>query len=321
MAEWEEQECVLVVFPHEKSDWKEYLEDIRKSYISFILSICEFEQCVVLCFDEKDASLLPSHENLMIKIIQTNDTWIRDFGMIDFLEDGKIKSYDFTFNAWGGKFEYSLDNSVNKRLYKNGFKGELIKKDFIFEGGSIDVNGDGALITTSSCIFNRNRNPNLTKNQITKTLHEIFGINQLIILNHGFLEGDDTDSHVDILARFIDKNTIAYVSCEDKNDVHFSELKKLESELMQTGFELLALPLPEPLFHEGERLGATYLNFLFVNNALIVPTYNQKNDKIALEKLSRALPSKKIVPVDASVFVRQGGSLHCSSINRFKGKR
>lgn len=315
-AEWEEQECVLVVFPHAKSDWNAYLEDIQKSYITFIKAISHFQICLVLCYDKDVQKLVPKDKNIKTLLVKTDDTWIRDFGAIDAQIDKKTKSYKFTFNAWGGKFEASLDNKAAYEIAKY-FDERVLEQNFILEGGSIDANGNGAMITTKNCIFNQNRNKNLTQNEITKKLKDLFGLEKLIVLEHGFIQGDDTDSHVDILARFIDQNTIAYVSCEDENDIHFEELKKMEKELIRSGFSLLALPLPKPMYFKSRRLGGTYLNFLFVNGGLIVPTYGQKSDDVALCKLSNALPHLEIKGVDARVFLRQNGSLHCASINRF----
>lgn len=315
-AEWEKQKALIVVFPHEKTDWSEYIGEIQKAYVDFIACICEFEQCIVIC-DEKNAKKLKPHKNLKTIHVNTNDTWIRDFGGIDVEQDGKILTYDFTFNAWGGKFNSNLDNKVTKILFEKGIlKGEFKSIDFILEGGSIDTNGKNAMLTTSKCIYNENRNSAYSREQIKQKICKLFGIEHFICLNHGYILGDDTDSHIDILARFIDENTIAYVTCEQE-DEHYNELKKMQNELEKTSFNLLALPLPKPMFYKQKRLGGTYINFVFVNGGLIVPTYNQKSDEIALNALQKALPHVKIKGVDASVFIRQNGSLHCSCINKF----
>ncbi|MDR0665928.1 MAG: agmatine deiminase family protein [Campylobacteraceae bacterium] len=318
-AEWEPQSSLLLALPHEKTDWLSYLDEILFAYKEFIKAASLYQRCTILCADKQKAEkLLAGINNITLIELPTNDTWIRDFGAIDVEIDGKIVSYDFTFNAWGGKFEAALDNAVNQKLYSGGYmENTLIKVPLVLEGGSIDSNGEGVLLTTSKCLLEENRNPSLSKNEIDAKLKELFGLKRIIWLRHGFLRGDDTDSHVDTLARFITKDTIAYTVCEDKEDEHFEELKKMEEQLKSTGFDLLPLPLPKPLFYEGKRLPATYANFVFVNGALLMPVYNDANDFVVKELLSRALPEYKIVGVNAVVFIRQYGSLHCASINRF----
>lgn len=315
IAEWEKQDLVMVVFPHENTDWVECLGEIQKAYMKFIETIARFQTCLVLCGDKKHEALFEKMHNIQTLHVDTNDTWIRDFGGIEVNIHGKRVTYDFTFNGWGGKYDSTLDNRVNGELFKS-FGGTLVKKDFVLEGGSIDTNGKGALLTTASCIYNKNRNPNLTPKEIEEKLCEFFGIDEFICLENGFIVGDDTDSHVDILARFIDENTIAYHVCDDEDDEHFESLKKLEMELKQTKFKLLALPFPDKVIHKGRRLGASYVNFVFVNGGLIVPTYNQPKDFKVISILQNFL-NKKIVGVDSRVFLHQNGSLHCASMNRF----
>lgn len=322
-AEWEEQESILLTLPNPKSDWRYCLKKIHEAYINLIQPIAAFQKCIVLTHDISYAkNILPTHPNIECVQVETNDTWIRDFGALDFEDDKVLKSYDFTFNGWGGKYDGFLDNTATQKLYQQGvLQGDLLKKDFVLEGGSIDSNGKGTLLTTSACIFNPNRNPHFSQKKIEHKLIKYFGLQRLIVLHKGSILGDDTDSHIDTLARFINTDTIAYATCKDKNDPHFEPLKQMERELQKTKLNLLALPIPQPIHYKQRRLPATYINFIFINGGLIVPTYNDKNDKIALEKLQNALPSLKVVGVDARVFIRENGSLHCASINRFKGQR
>ncbi|QCD52346.1 agmatine deiminase family protein [Campylobacter sp. RM16192] len=316
-AEWEKQELIFLSLPHENSDWKPYLNEILDSYEELVAAIVPFQKVVLICPDEEIFnSRFAKFDNVEFIKIDTDDTWIRDYGMIDIENGDKILSYDFKFNAWGGKFESSKDNAVNLELAKH-FKSDLREVDFILEGGSIEFDGQGTLLTTETCLLNDNRNSKFNKEQIEAKLKELFGLKRVIWLKHGFIKGDDTDSHVDTLARFISSDTIAYACTDDKDDEHYEELKKMKQELETTGFKLLELPLPKAKFYEGKRLGCTYANFIFVNGALIVPTYNDPNDKIVLERLAKALPDHKIIGVNSLVFVRQNGSLHCSSQNRF----
>ncbi|EAJ0336020.1 agmatine deiminase family protein [Campylobacter lari] len=321
IAEWEKQELLLLSLPHENSDWKPYLEEILQSYEEFVKAVANFQKVLLIAPSEKDFQRFKHIENVDFFKCDTNDTWIRDFGAIDVCEDDKLIGLDFTFNAWGDKFQSTLDNAVNSKLFAQKLPGKLEKIDFILEGGSIDFNGQGIMLTTSACLLNENRNSHLNKEQIEAKLKEIFGLNQIIWLNHGYIKGDDTDHHIDTLARFINEETIAYCVCKDENDEHYKPLKAMEEELKKTGFDLLELPLPKPLCFEGKRLGATYANFVFVNGGLIVPTYNDKNDALVLENLQKACKDRKVVGVDARVFLRQNGSLHCSCQNRYEGQR
>ncbi|HED6758019.1 TPA: agmatine deiminase family protein [Campylobacter coli] len=321
IPEWNEQEYLMLSLPHEKSDWKPYLGEIVQAYKEFVRAASKFQKVLLIAPSKSDFVPFENMANVEFFICDTNDTWIRDFGAIDILEDNRLKALDFTFNAWGNKFQSELDNEVNSKLFEEKFKEKLTKIDFILEGGSIDFNGEGVMLTSSNCLLNENRNSHLDKNQIEAKLKEIFGLKQIIWLENGFIKGDDTDHHIDTLARFIDKNTIAYSVCEDEEDEHYIPLQKMKKELEATGFDLVELPLPKPLYYEGRRLGATYANFVFVNDALIMPFYKDKNDEIIRQRLAKALPERKIVGVDARVFLRQNGSLHCSCQNRFKGLR
>ncbi|EAI5560712.1 agmatine deiminase family protein [Campylobacter lari] len=321
IAEWQKQELLLLSLPHENSDWKPYLEEILQSYEEFVKAVANFQKVLLIAPSEKDFQRFKHIKNVDFFKCDTNDTWIRDFGAIDVCEDDKLIGLDFTFNAWGDKFQSTLDNAVNSKLFAQKLPGKLEKIDFILEGGSIDFNGQGIMLTTSACLLNENRNSHLNKEQIEAKLKEIFGLNQIIWLNHGYIKGDDTDHHIDTLARFINEETIAYCVCKDENDEHYAPLKAMEEELKKTRFDLLELPLPKPLYFEDKRLGATYANFVFVNGGLIVPTYNDENDALVLENLQKTCKDRKVVGVDARVFLRQNGSLHCSCQNRYEGQR
>jgi len=310
-AEWEKQKSIMIVFPTTQKDWQHSIDEIQESYINFIKTIARFQNCIVICdTPELLKSFLKSFHNIEVHCIQTDDTWIRDFGAIDVFIDGTLKSYNFTFNAWGDKFECSKDNRFNKTF----FQKNILNIDFVLEGGSIDSNGEGVMITTKNCIFNENRNS--TCSDITKKIKNLFGLKNLIVLEHGAIIGDDTDSHVDTLARFIDKKSIVYTKCYDKNNIHFEELQKMEKELQKTDFRLIPLPLPSKKLYKKRRLPATYINFVFINDAIIIPTYNDKNDKKVLEIFKKEIKNRKIIGIDASIFIREYGSLHCSCISQ-----
>ncbi len=319
-AEWEKQKILLITFPHKKTDWNRYLKEIRKSYVEIIKTIAKFQKVLILSDNKKRVkSYFKKRKNLKFVEIKSNDTWIRDYGFITLLGEKRKYLYNFKFNGWGDKFSSSLDNKINRKLYKKGLfkKYKLINRNFILEGGSIDTNGKGVLLTTEECLLNKNRN-NLSKREIAKKLKKFFNLKKIIWLKNGHLIGDDTDAHIDTIARFIDEKTIAYVKCYDKNDPHFKSLSKMEKELKKREFNLLPLPLPSPKFYDGERLPATYLNFLFINGALILPIYNDIYDEVAIKRLKKFFKNrKKIVTIDASILIREHGSLHCATIGIF----
>ena len=319
-AEWEEQEALIVVFPPKQSDWAHSIEEIYQTYLTFITTIARFQKCMVICEDKKAlTNLLPNLQNIEIIEMLTNDTWVRDFGGINVYKNHKRRTYDFIFNAWGNKFEANMDNGITKRLFEEGhLKGKLKSFDFVLEGGSIDSNGHGVMLSTAYCLFEENRNNHLSKKKIKKTIKKMFGLDELIILKHGALMGDDTDSHIDTLARFINKNTIAYVKCYDKNDEHYEELKKMEKELKKTSFELVPLPLPSAKYFHDHRIPATYMNFVLINNAVLVPTYSDPCDEGVLETFREYFPKREVVGIESSVLIREHGSLHCASMNVYK---
>ena len=261
--------------------------------------------------------------NLTLVELPTNDTWARDHSGISVINNGKKQVYDFTFNGWGLKFASNYDNQISRGLFKNSiFKGdvELInKKDFALEGGALESDGKGTLLTTSECLLSANRNSFMSKDEIEKYLKEAFGLNKILWLNHGYLSGDDTDSHIDTLARYCDEHTIVYVKCEDKKDEHYEALAKMEEQLKTftdyqgNPYKLISLPMAKAVYDEdNERLPATYANFLIMNDVVLLPFYNdQERDTEAKEKLEIAFPTREIIGIDCSSLIRQHGSLHC----------
>ena len=255
--------------------------------------------------------------------IPTNDTWIRDYGYISIKEDGQVKLLDFTFDGWGRKFEASLDNSVNHILHKKGYLGitPLENIDYVLEGGSIESDGEGTILTTSMCLCNPNRNDGPTKEEVEKKLQNTLGTERILWLDHGYLAGDDTDSHIDTLARFVNTETIVYLQCNDKEDEHYEALQNMETQLKSfktkegKPYKLIALPMTDAIYNkEKERLPSTYVNFLITNDALIYPTYSDKNDTKAGEIFKKVFPDKEIIPINCLKLIEQGGSLHCSTM-------
>lgn len=332
-AEWEEQKAVLVGFPHKKSDWKPILKEAQECMIAFIKCIAEFES-VWVCVDprDKDAKKLllkackKEVKNGMLKIfcVRSNDIWARDFAPMTIRKNRQNVLLNFGFNGWGLKFAAHYDNLINATLYAMGVFDNLHTQALVLEGGSIDSNGAGVALTTTTCLLEKNRNPHLSKQEIESTLLSTLGLKKILWVEHGFLLGDDTDSHIDMLARFIDERTIVYVKCEDTHDEHYESLCEMERELrgfsdaQGRAFRLIALPLPKPIYHKKDRLPASYANFLFVNGGVIVPTYgDKKNDKKALKILQEVLPNRRVVGVEATSLIKWHGSLHCASMQMY----
>ncbi len=323
-AEWEKQRAVLLAFPHKRSDWSDDLRSALSVFVRIAQAIAYNEPVYIVCDDKAGISdLFCSTTNMSFIELSANDTWTRDYGVIGIDEDGVAKLLDFTFDGWGGKFEASLDNGINKALQKKGYFGttQMETIDFVLEGGSLESDGAGTILTTSECLCNLNRNGGLTKAEVEAKLKEYLGAKRFLWLDHGYLAGDDTDSHIDTLARFVNAETIAYVKCEDESDEHYEELKKMEKQLKgfrtEEGkpYRLAALPMTSAVYgDDGRRLPATYANFLITNHALLYPTYNDPMDKIA-DKVFRSLfPGREIIPVNCLRLIEQGGSLHCSTM-------
>jgi len=257
------------------------------------------------------------HANLFFVEYEGDDTWARDCSVLCMQDANNIKLLDFTFDGWGGKFKANKDNAMSKNLTKY-YDKEVIKVDFILEGGAVESNGDGLVLTTSQCMKNR-------KNTIDTTLalKKYLGTKEILLLSHGYLAGDDTDSHIDTLARFCDKKIIMYVKCENKDDEHYNELKLMEDELKifakKFKLKLIALPFPHAKYYDDERLPATYANFLFVNGGVLVPTYGVDEDEIALKIFKKTFKDRDVVAIDCQTLIRQHGSLHCVTMNFSRG--
>ncbi len=328
-AEWERQQCVLMSFPHEDTDWadkedEKALKEALSPFIRIAQAIAYGQAVYIICKDKnKVASMFCSPRNLTFIEIPTNDTWIRDYGYISIKEDEKNTLLDFIFDGWGGKFEASLDNSVNSTLHKKGYMGTTPLKNigFVLEGGSIESDGEGTILTTSQCLCHPNRNGGVSKEEIEETLKKNLGAERILWLDYGYLAGDDTDSHVDTLARFVNSHTIVYVKCDNPDDEHYEALQNMEKQLHTfrtlegKPYTLIALPMTEPIYNtSGQRLPSTYANFLICNDALLYPTYQDKSDKIVHTIFKDLFPDKEIIPIACLKLIEQGGSLHCSTM-------
>ena len=267
---------------------------------------------------------IEKREELLVVGEPSNDTWARDHGFITLVDDqGHARLLDFCFNGWGEKFPAELDNAINRRLYNEGkVKGEYMDcLDFVLEGGSIESDGKGTVFTTFCCLLAPHRNQPMTKEQIEEHLKQELHAERIVWINHGSLTGDDTDGHIDTLVRICPDDTLLYMGCDNPDDEQYEELHLMEEELKTfrtikgKPYRLLKLPMPRPIIFEGERLPATYANFLVINGAVLCPTYAQPDlDAEALRLIGEAFPEREIVGIDCRSIIKQHGSLHCCTM-------
>lgn len=323
-AEWHRQSAVMITWPHANSDWADILDEVTDCYISLSKEITKRQKLIIVCENKNEVLQHFSDDeknNITTKQIDSNDTWARDHGPISLFIDNQPAIFDFGFNGWGLKFASNLDNQITTELFDKQLFNENVlyrnKQNFILEGGAIESDGEGTLLTTSQCLLAPNRNQPMTQNEIEDYLIKTFGLKRVLWLNHGYLAGDDTDSHIDTLARLCDTETIAYVTCNDKNDEHYEELKKMEEELISfktikgKPYKLVPLPMADEVIYEGLRLPATYANFLIMNDAVLMPEYGTDKDDIAKKQLQIAFPKHEVIGVNCTPLIKQHGSLHC----------
>lgn len=323
-AEWYPQSGIQITWPHADTDWFNTLEEVTICYVSIAKEILKYEKILVVCPEENEVLKHFNKEEqkkLLLATVKSNDTWTRDYGAVSVFINEKPVIIDFGFNAWGLKFAANFDNQITRELYNQGiFHPEVqyqCRLNFILEGGSIESDGNGTLLSTSKCLTSPNRNQPMELDDIEHYLKKTLGAERILWLNHGYLEGDDTDRHIDTLARFCNYNTIAYIRCDDENDEHFDELNAMEKELRSfvtadgKPYTLIPLPMADAAYDSGYRLPATYANFLIINGAVLMPFYNTPKDEVAKQQLQKTFPDREIVGINCLPLIKQHGSLHC----------
>ena len=318
-AEWEPQWGVQLTWPHAATDWAPILEEITETYKEIAREISAREALLIVAPESARPTI-----SYPLSAIPSNDTWARDHGFITLVDDqGHAQLLDFCFNGWGEKFAADLDNAINRRLYEEEkLQGEYIDcLDFVLEGGSIESDGKGTVFTTTGCLLAPHRNQPLTQAQIEQRLKQELHAERILWIDHGNLTGDDTDGHIDTLVRICPNDTLLYVGCDDPDDEQYTELKLMEEQLKTfrtldgKPYRLLKLPMPRPIYDDGDRLPATYANFLVINNAVLCPTYAQPDlDAEALRLIKEAFPDRDIVGIDCRSIIKQHGSLHCCTM-------
>lgn len=334
LAEWEECESVFITLPDTHTDWDYIIDEAREQYVKIIHALTKNGvKCLVLTTDVPAAELLLAGvDQSLVTFVEGdyNDTWTRDYGPLSVIRGERRRALDFGFNGWGLKFAADKDNLVNPELTKklvilpDAYRNE---RDFTLEGGSVDTDGEGTILTTTRCLCSPNRNGGKSKGEINDILCQRLGADHVLWLDYGALAGDDTDSHIDTLCRMAPHNTIIFTGCRNVDDDHFEELLKMRAQLTlfrnKEGqpYNLVELPLPDPIYDEdGERLPASYANYLVTPECLFVPVYNQpQNDQLACNTLRIAFPDHKVVPVECLTLIKQHGSLHCATMQLPKG--
>lgn len=327
LPEWAPQCGVLLTWPAAHTDWLDILADAEASYVEIACAIALRETCVILCVDDAHRRhilerLRPRgvrEENLRFCHAPYDDTWIRDYGPITVSDGRALTLRDFGFNGWGQKFSATRDDAASRHLAAQGlFRPPLDTLNLFLEGGSIETDGRGTLLTTSACLLSPYRNPHLDRATTERELKRTLGIERVLWLEHGHLAGDDTDSHIDTLARFCDAHTICYVACDDREDEHYDDLAAMEEELRAlrdidgNPYRLVPLPWPAGKYaDDGHRLPASYANFLIINDAVLVPTYRDSADPAVLATLAPLFPGRQVIGIDCLPLIHQHGSLHC----------
>lgn len=324
-AEWELQSMVQLTWPHKDTDWAPILPEITAVYNEMAREIRKREKLLIVA----PAEVQPSTLNSYLITLNTNDTWARDHGFITVEEltanSQKPKNkilLDFCFNGWGEKFEATLDNEINRHLYDQGLIKGIYEShlDFVLEGGSIESDGKGTIFTTSCCLMAPHRNQPLTQSEIEQRLKQSLGAERVVWINHGSLIGDDTDGHIDTLVRICPDDTLLYIGSDEEHPdllLMEEELKTFRT-LEEKPYRLLKLPLPRPIYDGDERLPATYANYLVINDAVLVPTYNQPDlDQEAMRIIQQAFPDREIVGIDCRAVIKQHGSLHCCTMQYY----
>lgn len=331
IPEFAPQSGVILTWPHSGTDWRSRLSEIENLYVQIAGTISRYERLLIICYDNRHLEHVRRQletgnvdlETAYLTIARTDDTWVRDYGPVAVSRDGRPELQDFTFDGWGGKYPAGLDNRVNRALFDSGFLTRIAHRQqpLVLEGGSIDSDGRGTLLTTTRCLLESGRNRGYDRPRLEALLGEQLGIDRFLWLAHGELAGDDTDAHVDMLARFCSATTIAYSSCNDPEDEHYAALAAMAQQLRTfrtpegMSYELVPLPLPRAVRDAaGRRLPASYANFLIINGAVLVPVYDDPADVIALEALAGCFPGRRVEALNCLPLIRQNGSLHCATM-------
>ena len=328
-AEWAHHKATWLTYPKNPDSWPGKIETIYPSYHLFVKTLAECEEVHINVDDEtmlhhvraELEAINANMQNIRLHIIPSNDAWCRDHGpafLLNHNNSKRLAMVNWNHNAWGGKYPYELDTEVPVRIHDLMPEVEMFSPDIVMEGGSIDVNGCGDLLTTTSCLLNPNRNPHLNQDQIESYLRDYYGVDNIIWLGDGIV-GDDTDGHVDDLSRFVSADTIITAVEEDIWDENYEPLQKnlqmLQRCRLANGKQptIVELPMPDVVFYDNQRLPASYANFYLANGKVIFPTYRCLTDNEAAYILEACFPDREVVGIDSTDIIWGLGSFHCLS--------
>ncbi len=323
-AEWELHEGTWISWPKDERTFPgKILEEVREGCLKMILALQEGEKVFLLVNNEQQendvrkrlkTAKVPEH-NIVFHRIKTVDVWTRDYVPIFVKGNNEVRAVKWVFNAWGNKYDdLKYDDKAGEEI-AIATRRKVVKPGIVLEGGSIDVNGAGTLITTEQCLLNKNRNPHLNKGQIEQYMKDHLGIEKIIWLKEG-VEGDDTDGHVDDIVRFVNEKTILCAYEDDEKDGNYRALKEHYELLQTTGFNIVKLPMPRRIEMDDRRLPASYANFYIGNSAVLLPVFNDENDKVAIKLMKKYFPGRKIVPINSTYLVYGYGGVHCSTMQQ-----
>jgi agmatine deiminase len=331
IPEWAEVEAVLLAWPHQSTDWQPWLEQIQRDYVELAVAIATSATPLILCQDAAHEAQIRTQLGERCqhapRFAQApyNDTWCRDYGPVAVRREGRLTLLDFQFKGWGDKYDAALDNGINQQLQAR-WRAPLATVNYELEGGSIETDGQGSLLTTAHCLLDSNRNHDYDKNAVERFVLGQLGLGRIQWITEGALLGDDTDSHIDNLVRYCAPGTIAYLACSREDDVHYPALTAMEAQVLAlrqpdgSAYRCVPVELPEARFsEEGARLPASYVNFLIVNDVVLVPVFDCPQDALALAALGSCFPGKKLLPVPGGNLIRQFGGPHCATMQLPRG--
>ncbi|MES1930078.1 peptidyl-arginine deiminase [Salinisphaera dokdonensis CL-ES53] len=328
--EWAPQQATLLVWPRDGADWGNGLAAARDAIAALAAILCEYQPVLLAAADSECRDSIAAHSALAglvaltVVEVPNDDIWARDTGPITVFDNEVRRFLDFRFDGWGGQFAATRDDAFTAAVLATGTLGDgaLERHEFTLEGGSIEVNGAGALLTTERCLIKGRRNEDIDRDSAATLLRDALGVDTVHWLASGDLIGDDTDGHIDTLARFVATDTIAYQGCRDTDDAHYASLAAMAEELAALTnaeglpYRLVELPLPSPIHDpdDGHRLPAGYANFLIANGCVVIPAFDDPADKAAHEIIAALFPDRDIRAVDSRALIRQHGGLHCAAM-------
>ena len=334
LPEWHPQGATVLVWPHRYSDWSSTLDVISATYIELAKVIAEHQHVIIIYYDHEHRDMINTvcakaecnMDRIRLLQIETNDTWVRDYGPQLLLGNQEYQYVDLEFNAWGEQYPYRLDNLFAESLFyhlADQSNCTYYRAPIVIEGGNLDFDSNASLLINLACVMRNNPTLKISKDELIEVIKQELSVKRVLGIELDPLLGDDTGGHIDTLARFINDDTIVYAHSQNKNDPNYATLKQLHEQLTQfktgKGKAYRLVPINNPVYDsdisEEDYPPASYINFLFINDAVIVPLYDNNKDADALKKFSDLCPDRKVIGVNANALLDQFGSLHCATLH------